>query len=101
MKSPANSCRTWLVENGYMEIARMIDEIMGEWKAAGKTTRRDWWEILGGDENGNGRSVAGRQFPVIAAIRRRQQLKPTKNALANSRREQALPIISQNRWASK
>ena len=101
MKIPPSSARSWLAENGYHDVARMIDEIMAEWKAAGKATRRAWWDILAGDAHGNGRTVAGRNFPVIAAIRRRQHLKPSKHAISNSRRERALPIVSQNRWASK
>jgi hypothetical protein len=33
--------RRWLRENGYAEVAVMIDEVMDEWKASGKKTRRN------------------------------------------------------------
>ena len=67
----AQSCREWLRINGHIEVAALIDEVMGEWKSAGKRTRRDWWLVLAGNKKGNGRMVAGRVFPVLSeAIQR-------------------------------
>lgn len=94
----ARTARQWLVENGYSDVAQMIDEIMAKWKTAGKKTRRDWWEVLAGDKDGNPRVVEGRKFPVIKAARIRQQLKPTAGCISRHRGEKALPILPQNRW---
>ena len=41
--------RLWLRENGYGDIADLIESFIAEWKATGKHTRRNWWEILAGD----------------------------------------------------
>src|SRR5258708_1653314 len=92
------SAREWLRANGYDEIARMIDEIMAEWKAQGKATRRNWWQVLAGDSRGNPRKIAGRTFPVLRAVRKRQALPKTENAQSNTTREAAPKIRSQPRW---
>ncbi len=59
--------KQWLLENKYEDVAGLIDEVMDEWKAKGKHTRRNWWEILAGTAKGNPRVVAGRKFPVLRA----------------------------------
>lgn len=91
--------RQWLYENGYKDIAAMIDAITEEWKAQGKQTRRNWWEILAGGANGKPRIVANREFPVLRAAQRRQGLPVTKNAIARNRREKAPPVRVTARWA--
>ena len=45
--------REWLVENGYQDVALEIDRLVDKWKADGKQTRRNWWEVLAGDKHGN------------------------------------------------
>ena len=52
--------RRWLRENGYEEIADLIDDFISEWKATGKRTRRNWWEILAGGSQGNPRTIYGK-----------------------------------------
>lgn len=91
--------RQWLIENGYKDVAAMIDEVTEEWKAQGKQTRRNWWEILAGGTNGKPRIVANREFPVLRAAQRRQGLPVTKNAIARNRREKAPPVRVTARWA--
>lgn len=98
MKSLKNTARSWLLENGYFAVCEMIDSIMAEWKAEGKKTRRDWWEVIAGDKKGRPRTVAGRKFPIIAAARSRQNLNPCKWSLRKSRQERALPMVPQQRW---
>lgn len=46
---------------------------MRKWATEGKTTRRNWWDILAGDPNGNPRRVNGIAFPVVPEARRRQR----------------------------
>lgn len=94
----SESAREWLRTNGYEEVAAMIDEIMAEWKAQGKGTRRNWWQVLAGDNRGNPRRIAGRTFPVIRAIRKRQALPKSDNAQSNAPREAAPKIKPQVRW---
>ena len=90
--------REWLRANGYEETARLIDEIMAEWKAKGMATRRNWWPILAGDQRGNPRKVAGRTFPIIRAARKRQGLPNCENAQSNAAREVAPEVTSSGRW---
>ena len=97
--NPQLSARQWLRSNGYNKIAEMIDEIMAEWKAQGKETRRNWWEVLAGDAQGNPRKIAGRTFPIIAAIRKRQLLPKAQSAQRNAPRETAPKIEQSGRWA--
>jgi hypothetical protein len=94
------SARNWLKNSGYEDIAAMIDEIMAEWKAAGKHTRRNWWDILSGGVNGNPRTIDGREFPVLKAAQMRQGKPITKNAISNRKSKKVPSIESQNRWVN-
>jgi hypothetical protein len=95
------TARDWLRANGYEETAAMIDEIMAEWKAEGKATRRNWWEVLAGDNHGNPRKIAGRVFPIIRAVRKRQDLPNIDDARSNAPREAAPKIIPSARWPKR
>ncbi len=93
------SARQWLRDNGYTDVADMIDEIMAEWRDAGNGQRRNWWAVLAGGKDGVPIVVAGRKFPVLAAAQSRQGLKPSKGALRRKRREtKPPPIRISNRW---
>ena len=86
------SCREWLRLAGYGGVADLIDQVMEEWRVAGKRTRRDWWLILAGNKSGGSRVVAGRIFPVLAeAIQR--QMEPAGPLAAN-----VPPVRISNRW---
>jgi hypothetical protein len=74
----------WLRESGYSDVAEKIAKIADEWKKNGVKTRRNWWDVLAGDKKGQPREVAGETFPVIAAIRQRQGLKPISIAVTKS-----------------
>jgi hypothetical protein len=95
------TARDWLRANGYEETAAVIDEIMAEWKAEGKATRRNWWEVLAGDSRGNPRKIAGRVFPIIRAVRKRQGLPDIEDAQCNAPREVAPKIIPSARWPTR
>lgn len=79
--------RHWLRANDYDDVADMIDAVMTEWQKAGKTTRRNWWDVLCGDADGRPCKVAGREFPVLVAAQRRQKRPITKNATQRSKTE--------------
>lgn len=99
MDSSRKATRAWLIENGYPQIAEMIDEIQAEWKENGKHTRRNWWEVLAGGKNGAPRTIYGRQFPVLQAAQIRQGKPITKNALKATEHEMEAPVIFDNgRW---
>jgi hypothetical protein len=92
------TARKWLVENDYEDIVALIDRVEDDWRSRGFKTRRDWWDILAGDAEGQGRTVAGRVFPVLWAAQRRQGRKPTKNALRRKRSEAPPPVRHTGRW---
>ncbi|MEL7655562.1 MAG: hypothetical protein AAGU75_06610 [Bacillota bacterium] len=98
MGSTRKTARDWLAENGYPEIAEMIDEIQTEWKHTGKHTRRNWWDVLSGGKNGLPRVIYGRQFPVLQAAQLRQGKPITANALKMANEESAPDIIDNGRW---
>ena len=73
--------RQWLRENGYGDVADMIDRIMDEWKASGKKTRRNWWEMLAGDSQGRPRRLGECEFPILKSVQIQQGLRVTSNAI--------------------
>src|SRR5436189_5845703 len=75
------SARKWLAAHGYTEALACIEEAERRWKAAGKKTRRDWWETLAGGVGGRPRTVWGVAFPVLEVAQRHQGLPVTQNAV--------------------
>lgn len=61
-----DDARVWLRANGYTVIADQIDAVMLKWKADDKATRRNWWQILAGWEDGRPRIAGGVTFPCTA-----------------------------------
>ncbi len=91
--------KQWLIENKYEDVAALIDEVMNEWSAQGKTTRRNWWEILAGDAKGNPRVVAGREFPVLQAAQLRQGIPVTESAICRNPKEEIPAVRMTGGWA--
>lgn len=85
-RAKQQTAREWLLENGYRETAEMIEDIIKEWKRFGKKTRRNWWDVLAGDREGNPRRIEGRVFPVYNGARKRQGLPPVSHAVDERKR---------------
>lgn len=98
MDNSRKTTRVWLMENGYPEIAEMIDGIQTKWKVTGKHTRRNWWEVLSGGKNGTPRTIYGRKFPVLQAAQIRQGKPVTANAIKSIDEESAPATIDNGRW---
>ena len=98
MSSVPITVREWLKQNGYKDVAAMIDEIMQEWHKNGKKTRRNWWEILSGGKNGKARTIYGKTFPVLRAAQIRQGVRVTENAIWRKEDEMPPAIKKTNRW---
>ena len=90
--------KNWLAENGYEDIVRLIIDVEAEWNANGSKTRRDWWHVLAGSDAGTPTLVAGREFPVLWAARKRKGLPNAKNALKRNNREVPPPVRRTGRW---
>lgn len=94
--------RVWLRANGYSDIADRIDRVMMRWRAEDKRTRRNWWQILAGDKDGNPRVAGGERFPVLRAARIRQGLNPdVPNAICRNVNERPPPVRITPRWRRK
>jgi hypothetical protein len=93
--------RQWLRESGYDEIADLIDGFIGKWKAEGKRTRRNWWEILAGGKDGRPRTIDGTVFPVLKAAQKRQQVPITANALSRSGEKPPPAFLESGRWPKR
>ena len=90
--------REWLIQNNYRDIADLIEEVVAEWKAQDKRTRRNWWEILAGDAHGNPRTVTGKTFPVLRAAQIRQGVPVSSAAICRNPKEEIPPIRVTARW---
>lgn len=94
--------RRWLRENGYGDIADVVDAVLSKWKAEGKRTRRNWWEALAGGKNGQPRTIAGKAFPVLKAAQIHQGLPITPNAISRSTEKSPPPPPRiTKRWAKR
>ena len=90
--------RTWLTENGYADVARLIDRAIEVWRSDGLKTRRNWWDILAGDRLGHPRKVRGREFPVLRAAQLRQGRRVTENAMFRGEKTKPPRIVRSGRW---
>ena len=79
-----DTTRKWLRDNGYENVVGLIDSRLAAWKAQGKATRRNWWDILAGDEQGRPRTVDGITFPVLRAAQLRQGKPVSPDALCHN-----------------
>lgn len=93
-----DTTRKWLRDNGYHDVVDLIDGRLAKWKAQGKTTRRNWWDILAGDEKGRPRTVDGIPFPVLRAARVRQGKSFSADALCRKTDEDPPPVRVTKRW---
>jgi hypothetical protein len=92
------TARDWLSQNGYEDVATLIDEVLAELKAKGSKERRNWWDILSGNCHGNSRIVVGRKFPVLAVAQKRQGKPITPNAIRSRKRTAPPEIRKTGRW---
>jgi hypothetical protein len=97
-----DDARVWLRNNPYSDISEQIDGVMLQWKASGKATRRNWWQILAGWEDGRPRIAGGVTFPVLRAARIRQGLPPdVPGVLCRDASEEPPAIRVSPRWKPK
>ncbi len=72
--------KKWLHDNNFDEIIDDINLVEKKWKEKGKHTRRNWWEVLAGCNNGNAKTIEGIKFPVFNSVREREGKEPIENA---------------------
>ena len=92
------TCRQWLCENDYEDVADLIDQAMAKMTARGSKQRRNWWDILSGVKDGKACIVEGIEFPVLRVAQVRQGKPVTPNAISRSRKELPPEVHSTGRW---
>lgn len=92
------TCRDWLPENKYEDVAALIDEAIKRIEAKGKKSRRNWWDELAGRAGGRPLTREGITFPVLRVAQIRQGKPVTENAIWRSEDEQPPDVVSTKRW---
>jgi hypothetical protein len=95
------TCRQWLAENGYEDVAALIDRAMAFIEAKGKKSRRNWWDTLAGGPNGRPYRREGIEFPVLRVAQIRQGKPITPNAISRNKNEQPPDVVATKRWQRK
>ncbi len=66
--------KEWLAQNGYEDILKRINAVERGWGQKGTGTRRNWWDVLAGNEDGTPKIIEGKKFPVLCAARKHNQI---------------------------
>lgn len=93
--------REWLLNNGYADIAELIEQVMNGWKIKGTKTRRNWWDVLAGNKNGTPKTIEGVTFPILKAAQLRKGICITDNAICRNEDEAVPMVVESGRWISK
>jgi len=94
------SARKWLIQNDYADIAALIDIVMDGWKTKETKTRRNWWDVLAGGENGKPRTIEGVTFPVLKAAQIRKGVPITDNTICRNEAEEVPKVYVTGRWVN-
>ena len=92
------TCREWLRVNGYQDVVELIDQATARMAARGSKQRRNWWDILSGDEHGKPCVREGIEFPVLRVAQVRQGKPVTANAIARGESELPPDVRTTGRW---
>jgi len=92
------TCRDWLTNNSYEDVAALIDQAIAQMKARGSKQRRNWWDILSGGVGGTPCICEGIEFPVLRVAQKRQHKQVTKNAIAVRNRQEPPAPSKTGRW---
>src|SRR5436190_22716145 len=95
------TCRQWLFENGYKDVADLIDQVLAKIEAKGQKSRRNWWDTLAGGVDGKPSVREGIEFPVLRAAQIRQGKPITPNAICRNEDEQPPDEVATKRWPRK
>ena len=92
------TARNWFAENGYKDVADLIDEANQRIEAKGKGSRRNWWDTLAGGRGGAPLTREGITFPVLRAAQIRQGKPVTGNAICRNDDEVPPGVVTTKRW---
>ena len=92
--------RVWLRGNGYKDITEKIDDILAEFIAKGSKERRNWADVLCGNE-GKPVTIAGRTFPILASAQVSRGLPVSLNAIQRNQDEEFPVARKTDRWLKR
>ena len=92
------TCRQWLLENDYPDVAVLIDEALKKIASKRRKSRRNWWDTLAGGPNGKSSIREGIEFPVLRVAQLRQGKVVTANAICRNEHEQPPDVVATKRW---
>ncbi|MGH8523328.1 MAG: hypothetical protein ACREXY_03685 [Gammaproteobacteria bacterium] len=95
------TCRQWLLENGYEDVAALIDQALAKIQSKGRKSRRNWWDTLAGGPGGKPSVREGIEFPVLRVAQYRQGILVTPNAICRDEHERPPDVVTTNRWPQK
>src|ERR1051325_9487623 len=95
---PQVTAHNWLLENHYDDVAAKIRQVESKWRAQGKKTRRNWWDILAGRRDGRPKRIEGIGFPVLRAARLRKGWPMTNGCVCRNSSEVFPAVSPQARW---
>ena len=95
------SIRKWLRENSFQYIDDTIAEVEAEFKASGSKERRNWADVLCGGKDGSPFTIAGREFPVLAAAQESRGRPVTSNAIRGEEHQPFPAPRRTGRWPKK
>lgn len=95
------TARQWLSDNGYGDVAELIDEAIARIEAKGRKSRRNWWDTLAGGVDGKPMTREGITFPVLRVAQIRQGKPVTENAICRNASEQPPDVVATKRWGRR
>jgi len=95
------TCREWLLANGYVDVAAVIDQVLVIIEAKRGKTRRNWWDDLAGKPGGDPRFREGIELPVLRVAQIRQGVPVTPHAICRNENEQPPDVRKTARWKAK
>jgi len=95
------TCRQWLLESGYEDVAALIDQALANIESKGRKSRRNWWDTLAGGPGGKPSVREGIEFPVLRVAQIRQGVLVTPNAICRNEHERPPDVVTTNRWPHK
>ena len=91
--------KKWLKDD-YPDYLELINRTEAGWKATGRGTRRNWWDVLAGLRDGTPVVIDGQQFPVLRTARERKGWAHVSHAECRNENEIAADFRF-GRWGKK